>query len=373
MPETLSEETLPTPKTTERLEALDICRGIAILAVLFIHVSGHFLPALHPPKSHTPPSWAWYVLAVLNVDALWAVPCFLMLSAFANALSLSRTPDLARYVKRRLQTAVVPYLIWSAVYMALNFVLGMLHHLTLGRIARLLLTGTAEFHLYFFVLVIELYVLLPLLLPLFQRRPALWTVALGAVVLQAVVYGLNRFVMPHHFQTTVLWDILPVVLGLWLWSQLGRWPDIFKRGLWPALAMTLAALVIYTPLGAATSAPQTPAGLAMYHQLGKQFTAVYQGGEWIFTAGMSFLVLVGAGALVKSRAAEVLSYLGAESLAIYVMHPLAIIALDKLGTKALGAGAGLVVYYALCLGLPLAAVRVWHLHRAPRGGSGAPR
>lgn len=373
MPEILPDETLPAPKAAGRLEPLDICRGIAILAVLFIHVSGHFLPALHPPKSHTPPTWAWYALAVLNVDALWAVPCFLMLSAFANSLSLSRTPDLTRYAKRRLQTAVVPYLIWSGVYMALNLALKTLHHLTLGHIAKLLLTGTAEFHLYFFVLVIEMYVLLPLLLPLFQRRPPLWTVALGAVVLQATVYGLNRFVLPHKFQTTIFWDILPVALGLWLWSQLGRWPELFRRGWGPTLAVTLAALALYTPLGVATSAPLAPSSLAVYHQLGKQLTAVYQGGEWVFTAGMSFLVLAGAGMLVRSRLAGALSYLGAESLAIYVMHPLAIIALDKLGAEALGAGAGLFVYYALCLCLPLAAVRVWHLRRAPLGGSSTPK
>ena len=224
-PNQLGNETSVAPETTldggkaappARLGSLDICRGIAILAVLFIHVSGHFLPALHPAKSHTPPNWAWYALAVPNLDAQWAVPCFLMLSAFVNALSLGRTPDVFRYARRRLQTAVLPYVLWSGVYVAVNHALGHGQHLSLGHIDKLLLTGTAEFHLYFFVLVIELYILLPLLVPLFQRRPPFWIVALGAVVLQAAVYALNRFVLLHQFQTTILWDILPVALGLWL-------------------------------------------------------------------------------------------------------------------------------------------------------------
>ena len=179
----------------------------------------------------------------------------------------------------------------------------------------------------------------------------------------------------HHFQTTILWDILPVALGLWLWSQLKCWPDIFRRGRWPVLAVTLTTLVIYTPLGAAGHdyAPLAPFSIILYHHFGKGFTAVYQAGQWVWTAGMSFLMLAGAEALIKSRAAALLSYLGAESLAIYVMHPLAIIALDKLGAKALGAGAGLIVYYALCLTLPLAAVRVWHIGRVSLGGSSAPK
>ncbi|MGI4788074.1 MAG: acyltransferase [Janthinobacterium lividum] len=345
----MPQETLTEPKTAGRLESLDICRGLAILAVLFIHVSGHFLPVLHPAKSHTPPNWAWYALAVPNIDAQWAVPCFLMLSAFVNALGLARNPDVTRYARRRLQTAVLPYVIWSGVYIAVNSLLSHQVHLSPGHITKLLLTGTAEFHLYFFVLVIELYILLPLLVPLFQRHPPFWAVALGAVVIQAAVYGLNRYVFLHRFQTTILWDIMPVALGLWLFSQSNRWPEIFRRSRWLAILLTLMAAAVYTPLAIAALLPPVHIN-----------TAVYQMGQWAFTAGMSFLILMLGGALVRSRLAPILTYLGAESLAIYVMHPLAIIALDKLGVnKHIGADVGLVIYYAACLSLPLAAAWAW--------------
>jgi surface polysaccharide O-acyltransferase-like enzyme len=369
-------EKAPTkPKNTGRLGSLDICRGLAILAVIFIHVSGHFLSALHLPKSHIPPHWAWYALAVPNIDAQWAVPCFLMLSAFANALSLSRTPDIPRYARRRLQTAVLPYVLWSGIYIAIKLALGTLHHLSLGHIAKLLLTGTAEYHLYFFVLVIELYVLLPLLTPLFQRRPPFWTVAAGAIILQAAIYALNRFALHHWFETTIFWYILSVTLGLWLWNQLERWPDIFRRGWLPALALTLAALAVYTLLGAAgpNYAPHTPLSIALYHHFGKGFTAVYQGGNWLFTSGMSFLILALAGTLGQSRLTALLSYLGAESLAIYVMHPLAITTLDKFGVnKIVGTGLGFVIYYAACLALPLAAAWVWKQGRTAAGNRSNP-
>ena len=364
MPKDTPQEIFPSdpPKPAGRLEALDNCRGIAILTVLFIHVSGHFLPALHPPHSHTPPPAAWYALAVPNLDAQWAVPCFLMLSAFANVLSFARTPDLTRYARRRVRSAVLPYLVWSGVYILVNRALGQERHLSLGHIAKLLLTGTAEFHLYFFVLVIELYVILPLLLPLFRRRPPFWAVALGAVLFQAAIYTLNRFVLLHKFQTTIFWDTLPVALGFWLWSQAGRWPEIFRRGLLPALGLTAAALVLYTELGIKTLLP--PAHIN---------TALYQAGQWGFTAGMSFLVLALSAALGKNRLTAVLSFLGAESLGIYVMHPLAIILLDRLGAKSLGAGVGMGVYYAACLGLPLAATRIWGIGKTALGGSGSPK
>jgi peptidoglycan/LPS O-acetylase OafA/YrhL len=336
-----------------RLGSLDVCRGLAILVVVFIHVSGHFLPALHSTRAHAPPGGAWYALAVPNQDAQWAVPCFLMLSAFVNALSLARGNDVERYVKRRVQTALVPYVLWSGVYIVVDTLLshrpfpGPLH------IIKLLLTGTAHFHLYFFVLVLEMYVLLPLLVLLFQKRPPFWAVVLGAVVLQAAVYVFNRHWFTTHHKPlltgTILWDILPVALGLWLFGQSARWPEIFRRGVWGAGAVTLAALAVYTPLAVAAMLPHAHIN-----------TAEYQFGQWGYTAGMSFLMLALAGALGRGALTAILGYLGAESLAIYVMHPLAILFLDKLGlNKTAGAGAGLVIYYASCLALPLGAAWAW--------------
>ena len=336
-----------------RLGTLDVCRGLAILVVLFIHVSGHFLPALHPAKSPTPPNWAWYALAALNQDGQWAVPCFLMLSAFVNALSLARGNDVSRYAKRRVQTALVPYVLWSGVYIVVDSLLSHRHFPGPLHIAKLLLTGTAHFHLYFFVLVLEMYVLLPLLVPLFQRRPLFWAVAAIAAALQAGGYVFNRYWFTLHHKPlltgTILWDILPVALGLWLFGQSARWPEIFRRGVWGAGIVTLAAGAVYTPLAVAAMLPHAHIN-----------TALYQFGEWGYTAGMSFLVLALAGALGRSRLTSLLSYLGAESLAIYVMHPLAISFLDKVGlNRSLGAGAGMLVYYAACLALPLAAAWVW--------------
>ena len=69
---------------------------------------------------------------------------------------------------------------------------------------------------------------------------------------------------------------------------------------------------------------------------------------------MSFLMLALAFALGRNFLTRLPAYLGGESLAIYVMHPLAILALDKLGVNHhLGAGVGFVTYYAACLALPL--------------------
>lgn len=343
-------------KASARLGSLDISRGWAILAVIFIHVTGHFLTALHPVKSHTPPSAVWYTFAILNQDSQWAVPCFLLLSAFVNALSLGRGNDLQRYARRRVQSALLPYLVWSAVYIVVDTLMAHRHFPSPLHIVKLLLTGTAHFHLYFFVLVIEMYMLLPLLMPLFRKRPPFWAIALGAIALQSVIYVLNRYVLLHRFQTTITWDTLPLILGLWLWSQGTRWNEVLRRGVWASAGVTLIAGAIYTPLAIKTMLPNAHLN-----------TAVYQFGEWGFTAGMAFFVVAVCSLLKSSPLTKMLGYFGAESLAIYVMHPLAIGFLDHFGGRKLGTGMGMLLYYAACLALPLAAVWVWNRGKAALG------
>jgi surface polysaccharide O-acyltransferase-like enzyme len=360
----------PTPAPPARLGELDVCRGLAILAVLFIHVSGHFLPALHPAKSHAPPTWAWYALAAPNQALQWAVPCFLMLSALVNGLGLTRKPDLARYARRRVWTALLPYLLWSGVYVLVNVLVK--HQAVPGprHLLVLLQYGTAYFHLYFFVLVLELYVLLPLLVPLFRRRPPLWAVALGALALQAAVYALNRFVLPHRLQGTILWDVLPVALGLWLMGRAGDLPRTLARGGWAAGAVALGALCVYEPLALAVQLPHVAHAPVN--------TALFQAGEWLYTAGASLVALALAFAADRGALGAVLGYLGAESLAIYVMHPLAILALDEMGlsraggTRHVGVGLGFAIYYAACLTLPLAAAWAWGRFRATAAGARRP-
>lgn len=335
----------PPVQVKERLAALDVCRGIAILVVVFIHVSGHFLPALHP--RHTAPYPGWWWLAVPNQAAQWAVPCFLMLSALVNARSVAGG-DLSRYARRRVQTALLPYVFWSLFYVAVSVLVNHQPRPGVHTLLTLLQTGKAWYHLYFFVLVLEMYVLLPLLVPVFKRRPPFWTVALGAALSQTGIYLLNRFVFLHSFQSTIFWDILPVALGLWLWSRPLPLPEVLKKALWPSLAVVVLGLAIYLPP-------------AMAVQLHKPLnTAVYQFGQWGYAAGMSVFVLALSSLIGTNRLSKLLGFLGAESLIVYVLHPLAILALDKYGINhRVSTAPGLVIYYALCLALPLAAGWIW--------------
>lgn len=333
-----------------RIETLDICRGLAILAVLFIHVSGHFLPVLHPAKSLAPRSWAWYGLVVPNQAAQWAVPCFLMLSAFVNGLGLMRGGDLSRYARRRIQTALLPYLWWSGVFLLTGrFLLHRQISLAPDHVWTLLWTGKAAYHLYFFVLVLEMYLLLPILRPLFRRRPPFWQIALPALALQACLYFANRYLFYRAFEGTILWHILPVALGLWLMGRAGRLDAVLNRGRWAAGVAALAALSVYLPLAIAAQLPHSAIN-----------TMWYQFASWGYTASFSLLMLALAGSLGRNRFTALLAFLGAESLAIYVMHPFAIYGLDTLGMlHRLSTAPTMLLYYSACLLLPLLLSWLW--------------
>ena len=101
----------------------------------------------------------------LNVAARFAVPTFVMLSGMGLALS-KRQEGYFSFIKRRVRKVVVPYIFWSAIYSCTWDENVGVFHLTTPSFSKVLLdllTGRACYHLYFVVIIIQLYLLFPLI------------------------------------------------------------------------------------------------------------------------------------------------------------------------------------------------------------------
>ncbi|HEY3268365.1 MAG TPA: acyltransferase family protein [Armatimonadota bacterium] len=317
-------------RESARISGLDAVRGMAILAVVAIHTLGHFLPRLTGAE--------WFAAAALNRGLQFAVPAFLTLSAFLTMRPLLAGEPAGTWYRRRLHRALTPYLLWSAVYIVLRFRHG-LNTLSVADAARMLLRGNAWFHLYFMVLLVQLIACLPAVAALFRRRPPFWAVALGAAAAQAGAYILNARVL--HLAapgSAILWYIPAVALGSWMAARGDGLEAALRRGRWPAGVAALAALAFYLPLGLA---------LLKGRPLN---TAAYQAALWLYTPAATFLLIAGG----RRLRWKPLNVLGAHSLEIYLLHPLAILALDRLA-PGLPVSLGLSVCLSACILLPLAA------------------
>ncbi|EYB66640.1 acyltransferase [Deinococcus phoenicis] len=309
---------LPIP-AGPRLTAIDTFRGLTILEVVGHHATGMGL------RHATVGSTTHDLLLILNRTLHFAVPAFVFLSALVLTRSLLRRFDPGRYFWRRLTRGGWPYLLWSALYALWYVWTGQRAPETLmdpDRWRDWLLYGKASYHLYFLLVALEVYVVLPLLLPLARRRPSITLALLGGLAAQLGLYLLNREVLHLRFPaSTVLWYALPISLGLAVGARLDSFQDWWRRRRLVLLPLLAVAYAAYLPVAIAyvRGTPVTP--------------VVYSGLSWTFTALVALALLGLAYRLERGpqagRFKRIIATLGTVSLPIYLLHPALLQALER--------------------------------------------
>jgi surface polysaccharide O-acyltransferase-like enzyme len=330
----------PSPGQSKIHESwIDSFRGIAILAVLAIHI----LPRLF--QQCVPRSPLWFALVIAHRACFFAVPGFLMLSAMVNAHSLLRGPDLRRYFRSRAQSVLWPYLVWSAAYLAYRK-MDNPAGFHLSSAPALLWYGKSYPHLYFMVLLIQLLLLLPLLAPLVRKRPGGVALAVAALVVTAAAYLTNRLWLHLPSPASViLWYAPAVCFGLAMALRFGEGPRMLRRAApWAAAAVAIC-LFWYAP---------SALDQAMLHHA-RFDGAVYQVSEWAFTTGMSILAMLAATRVGEGSFRRALGYLGRNSLQIYLAHPLFLALLDDVPhiTFRAGVKSAFILLFGIALAAPL--------------------
>ncbi len=166
-----------------RVTAVEYIRGAAMLGVVGIHTGAYSL---------TGPAVNVHLFALLEIFTRFSVPIFFFVSAFG--LFRQHRPeapmDYGDYFRRRAATVLVPYLAWSLLYMAhYAWTTGEGHIWEPPHIYEFLLFGLASYQLYFLVILIWFYALMPLwraVVPVLAARPLPW---LGALLTAQVAFN----------------------------------------------------------------------------------------------------------------------------------------------------------------------------------------
>ncbi|MDD9265772.1 acyltransferase [Paenibacillus sp. GCM10023248] len=180
----------PRPKLSE----IDLVRGIAILAVVVIHAtSGATLLPIG--------SVSQGVFFFINKASLFTVPLFIWISGLVLFYSYYDRwePGMTRgFWTKRLRRIVVPYVLWSLFYYLYNQIMfhGTVRWDTV-HFVKLLISGNASYHLYYMVIIVQFYILFPLLMTVVKRfawlRQALIPLGIGV---QALFYVIHNEVYP---------------------------------------------------------------------------------------------------------------------------------------------------------------------------------
>ncbi|WP_440109515.1 acyltransferase [Paenibacillus sp. QZ-Y1] len=305
-----------------RIEYLDLYRAFAIMAVVAIHATS--TAVAHYPK-HTLHHDFYYFW---NSFLQFAVPAFLFLSSlvlFYNYSSKVKEKGwMPAFYKKRLFYVFVPYLAWSLIYFTIKQLLTgkePLEHAI--PFAKQLLTGTAHTHLYFFLIILQFYVVFPLLLSLTRHRLFNRYLPLFFIAAQAIFYALH---LQFHFER--MGSLLPsylIVIGFGAWIGLNFDPALKKlytyRYVLIAALLSGGAIFIYGNAYVKSTFAESPVFT---------YTLLFLFRN-LFTLSACLLLLIVCeriGSWNKNRnlrATRMLDSLGTVAFGIFLIHPLVLL------------------------------------------------
>ena len=268
-----------------RLPAIEYIRGISMMGVIGIHVGSQYIAN---------PSANAHLTALFEIFTRFSVPIFFFISAFGLFYNLDlQNWHYLSFLKKRWKTVLIPYLVWSVFYLLHDGWLygsgfpGPLYFLGM------LFFGVTKYQLYFLVLLLWFYLLMPLWIWMVKKLDMLWLLFLlglqvmfdywssFSVPLNIFVYSLpdDSLLKPFFMYRLNYWVmhyIFIFVLGGWLAVHLqGFMAFMKKRRSLIAASFFLSLLTLlgyyyyllgpqgYTQLEAINTAHQLcPAGIA---------------------------------------------------------------------------------------------------------------
>jgi surface polysaccharide O-acyltransferase-like enzyme len=169
----------------QRMREMDFIRAVSALSIIVIHVSGVYTLSSRGAFA-------------TNQLVRFAVPVFLLISGLLLSLSGYEFNGISGYLKflsKRLKKIFIPYIVWSFIYIL--FKMGGDYTTIwsdpagfLADTGRRLLYGSAYIHLYFIIIILQLYLLFPILQYLMKRYREL-VIAVGftlTLVFQTGIY-----------------------------------------------------------------------------------------------------------------------------------------------------------------------------------------
>lgn len=190
-----------------KLSEIDFMRAICCVLVVIIHVTAAFWYTF---KTGSLPFKA---IVVLNTLSKFAVPSFVLISGFVLYYVYSNKKiEPLNFYRKRLSKVFVPYFVWSVLYIVVNY-LAYERPVDLKSLIYYFGLGKANYHLYYICLILQLYILFPILIKLFQKfkKPILPT-----LLFMTVNFYFIRYIKLPFSDRIFIYYIMFFTIGFYL-------------------------------------------------------------------------------------------------------------------------------------------------------------
>lgn len=185
----------------KRIEEIDILKGIGMIAVVLIHITAIY-------TSHL-------TVGVFNSLLQFAVPLYLAVSAILLMNKYKEELNTREFYKRYLPRIIIPYAVWSIIYCIIYSYRGR----KIDNIIDTIFFGQANYHLYFMIIILQFYLLFPLIRKCIKSLKNFELYTMVLVILQIIFLQLNAiYVYPYfkYLAIPIYAYIMPIGLGIWL-------------------------------------------------------------------------------------------------------------------------------------------------------------
>lgn len=231
---------------------LDFLRGFAIVAVIAIHTTSYWMTigSVNPLLVSA---------AFTTTITHFAVPLFIMVSGLVLGLKYRGTFSLRTFYSKRFRSTIIPYLIFAVLY---TIFLGYLFTSPSIKMALLnIAIGESALHLWFIILIIQFYLLYPVLLRLFEyfeSRDRGLVLVIASLVIQTswnvlILYPENWMpggnvgqIKASILHNAFLTHVFYFIAGMYVSRHYRRWMDgiaSFRFGILVIEASLLSGLV----------------------------------------------------------------------------------------------------------------------------------
>lgn len=271
-------------------------RFIACFAVMIVHVSATGVTEyIHGSFPHI-------VMTLLNRSLKFTTPIFIFLSGITGFYGYrNKEIKYFQFLKKRLPKVLIPYLIWCIIYYFVYIKMGF-YGFNIKFFIKNVLQGTMSYHLYFVIIITQLYLIGPIFYKLVKNSKNRILLLVISAIVTALCVEYIRFDLADRIFLKYMFFYM---FGMYVTLEYDKFTSWLKNH-------SIFAIVGYIIVGLAYT-------LVSYYDM-KIYSFV-----WFLFSTISIFFVYLIGLISKDKLQKTYSFIklfGQSSYYIYLMHPI---------------------------------------------------
>jgi peptidoglycan/LPS O-acetylase OafA/YrhL len=282
----------------DKLYELDYMRAIACFAVMMVHITATGV------EEYIHGSFPYVLMLIVNRSLKFTTPVFILLSGVTSFYSYgykNREFKYMEFLKKRLAKVIVAYFVWCIIYYMAYIYFGY-YAIDIKFFVKRVLQGTMSYHLYFVIIIIQMYVVGPIFYFILKNSEKKVTILILAGI---ITYLCAEFIRFNLSDRIFLKYIVFYMLGIYITLEYNNYFIWIKKNKLFIISGYIIMSIIYTVA-------------SYYDSVATTFV-------WLVFSTISLFFVYLTGLLMKDVLKNIYGFIkifGQSSYYIYLMHPL---------------------------------------------------